>query len=64
MLMNLINDQMINYYSTPGSILNLLDFANTNNVDLKKLNLKDFIKRLLMKKNIKKINLLNIYYIH
>ena len=30
--MNLIHDQMINYYSTPGSILSLLDFANKNNL--------------------------------
>ena len=40
--MNLIHDQMINYYSTPGSILNLLDFANKNNVDLKQIEFKRF----------------------
>jgi DNA polymerase-3 subunit delta' len=42
---DLIHDQMINSYSTPGSILNLLNFANTNNVDLTEINLKDFIKK-------------------
>ena len=26
--MNLLNDELINNYSTPGEILNLLDFAN------------------------------------
>ena len=62
--MDLINDQFINNYSTPGLILNLLNFANDNNMDLKDTNLRDFIKKILIEKNIKKINLLNIYYIH
>ena len=53
-VLNLINDQMINYYSTPGSILNLLDFANKNNVDLKDIDLKDLIKKILMEKKYKK----------
>ena len=53
-VLNLINDQMINYYSTPGSILNLLDFANKNNVDLKDIDLKDLIKQILVEKNYKK----------
>ena len=52
--LNLINDQMINHYSTPGSILNLLDFANKNNVDLKDIDLKDLIKQILVEKNYKK----------
>ena len=53
-VLNLINDQMINHYSTPGSILNLLDFANKNNVDLKDIDLKDLIKQILMEKKYKK----------
>ena len=53
-VLNLINDQMINYYSTPGSILNLLDFANKNNVDLKDIDLKNLIKQILMEKKYKK----------
>ena len=36
----LIHEQMINNYSTPGSILNLLNFADTNGVDLTQMNLK------------------------
>ena len=52
--LNLINDQMINHYSTPGSILNLLDFANKNNIDLKDIDLKDLIKKILVEKNYKK----------
>jgi len=52
--LNLINDQMINHYSTPGSILNLLDFANKNNIYLKDIDLKDLIKKILVEKNYKK----------
>ena len=51
---DLINEQMINNYSTPGSILNLLKFAYTNDVDLKEINLKDFIKKIIIEKKYKK----------
>ncbi len=50
----LINEQMINNYSTPGSILNLLNFAYTNGVNLKDINLKDFIKKIIIEKKYKK----------
>ena len=52
--MYLINDQFINNYSTPGLILNLLNFSNNNNIDLKNTNLKDFIKMILTEKKYKK----------
>jgi DNA polymerase III subunit delta' len=52
--MDLINDQIINNYSTPGSILNLLNFANNNNIDLKDTSLKNIIKKILMEKKYKK----------
>ena len=51
---NLIHDQMTNNYNTPGSILNLLNFANTNDVDLTKIKLKDFIKKIITEKKYKK----------
>jgi DNA polymerase-3 subunit delta' len=44
---------MINTYSTPGSMINLLNFANTNNVDLTEINLKDFIKKIITEKKYK-----------
>ena len=50
----LIHEQMINNYNTPGSILNLLNFANTNGVDLAQINLKDFIKMIINEKKYKK----------
>jgi DNA polymerase-3 subunit delta' len=51
---DLIHEDMINFYSTPGSILNLLDYANTNDVDLKQIKLKDFIKKIINEKKYKK----------
>ena len=52
--MNLINEELINNYSTPGKILNLLDFANQNDLDLKEINLKELIKKIIMEKKYKK----------
>jgi len=52
--MNFLNDELINNYSTPGEILNLLDFANKNNVDLKEIKLKEFIKKIIVEKKYKK----------
>jgi len=51
---DLIYENMINFYSTPGSILNLFDYANANDVDLTKINLKDFIKKIITDKKYKK----------
>jgi DNA polymerase-3 subunit delta' len=55
---------MINNYSTPGSILNLLNFANTNDVDLNKMNLKDFIKMIIDEKKYKKDQFIKHLFIH
>ena len=52
--MNLINAELINNYSTPGKILNLLNFAKQNDVDLKEINLKELIKEIIMDKKYKK----------
>ena len=68
--LDFLNDEMVNSYSTPGEILNLIDFAIKNNFDLKKINLKDFINKILMDKKYKKdvsinqliFNLIEIYF--
>ena len=52
--MNLINEDLINNYSTPGKILNLIDFANLNHIDLKEIDLKELIKKVIMEKKYKK----------
>jgi DNA polymerase-3 subunit delta' len=52
--MNLIHEQLINHYSTPGLLLGLLNFATKNNLDLKQINLKELIKKIIMEKKYKK----------
>ena len=52
--MNLIHEQLINHYSTPGLLLGLLNFATRNNLDLKQINLKELIKKIIMEKKYKK----------
>jgi DNA polymerase III subunit delta' len=52
--MDLINDEIINNYSTPGVILNLLDYCLKNDIDLKKINLKEFIMKIIVEKKYKK----------
>ena len=53
---NRINQDLLNYYSTPGKICRLITFFESNNYDLKKYNLKDFLKLIikdsLYKKNV------------
>ena len=68
--MDLINDQFINNYSTPGALINLFDFADKNDINLKEINLKDFIKKIILEKKYKKdqfiknllYNLIEIYF--
>ena len=52
--MNLIHEQLINHYSTPGLLLGLLNFATKNNLDLKQINLKELIKKIIVEKKYKK----------
>ena len=53
---NLINEDLLNYYFTPGKICNLIKFSNDCNINLKDLNLKKFlfllIDQSLYKKNL------------
>ena len=51
-----LNENFVNNYSTPGEILNLIDFANKNDIDLIETNLKDLIKKIIMDKLYKKNN--------
>jgi len=53
-LENLINDDLINYYFTPGIIYNLVKFAEINKIDLSNLNLKNFLKLIIKESYYKK----------
>ena len=58
---NFINRDLLNYYSTPGKILNLIKFAQDNKIDIIDISLKKFLILLINDpnyKNIKSIKLL------
>ncbi len=44
---DLINRDLLTYYSTPGEIYNLLKFSEEKKIDLKEINLKDFLLKLI-----------------
>ena len=44
---DLINKDLLTYYSTPGEIYNLLKFSEEKKIDLKEINLKDFLFKLI-----------------
>jgi DNA polymerase III subunit delta' len=48
-----LNDELVNNYSTPGEILNLIHFAKINSLDLKQKKLKDLIKMIIIEKKYK-----------
>ena len=49
-LYDFVNKDLINYYITPGNIINLLEFAKVNQFDLSKVELKEFL-RIIIKNN-------------
>ena len=50
----LINKDLINYYSTPGNITNLINFSKDFDFDLIKYNLKDFLEYIVKDTRFKK----------
>ena len=46
-IFDLINHDLINYYDTPGEIINLINFANDRNIDLKNYTLIKFLNLLI-----------------
>lgn len=52
--LDLINNDLINYYNSPGHLLNFINFANNNKIDLKEYNLKNFLSFLIEKNHYKK----------
>ena len=50
----IINKDLVNYYSTPGNLYNLARFAEENKYDLSNVNLKKLLKILIEKKHYKK----------
>ena len=62
-LNEVINKDLINYYSTPGNIINLFKFAENNKYNLKNINLKEFLKIIIENNHYKKdISLRYIFF--
>ena len=53
-LKELINEDLINYYSTPGKVYNLVKFGEEYKYDLKNHNLKEFLIKLINNNDYKK----------
>ena len=53
-ILNLLNIDLINYYNTPGDFVNLIKFSKLNNLNLNKLNLRNFLSLLINEKYYKK----------
>jgi DNA polymerase-3 subunit delta' len=60
-ILNLLNKDLINYYSTPGEYMNLLNFSTNNKIDIKKNNLNDFLHILIKNNYYKKDNFIKLY---
>ena len=58
-LSNLVNNDLINYYFTPGEIFNLVKFSLENNYDLSQLDLRNFLKILIIDGHYKKNSFIN-----
>ena len=46
-ILNLINHDLINYYNTPGEIINLINFSKDKNIDLKSCTLINILNLLI-----------------
>jgi DNA polymerase III subunit delta' len=53
-IFDLINQDLINYYNTPGEIINLINFSNEKNINLKDYTLIDFLNFLINNGHYKK----------
>ena len=49
-----VNNELINYYFTPGNIYNLNKFAINNEINLKDMKLKEFLKKMIKENYFKK----------
>ena len=58
---NKINNDIINYYFTPGIIYNLIKFAEENNYDLKNMKLHVFLNTLIDNNHYKKDNRIRLF---
>ena len=58
---DILSDELINYYSTPGELINLVNFAKNNNIDLKNSTLKKILLLLINENYYNKNNFIKHY---
>jgi DNA polymerase-3 subunit delta' len=58
-LKNLVSNELINYYFTPGEIYQLVQFSSENGYNLSNIDLKNFLKILINDTQYKKNNFIN-----
>ena len=63
-ILNLINYDLINYYNTPGEIINLFNFSKDKNIDLKNYTLFNFLNLLIDNGYYKKDKIVKIILIN
>jgi len=63
-ILDLINHDLINYYNTPGEIINLINFSKDKNIDLKNYTLINFLNLLIDNGYYKKNKIVKILIIN
>ena len=53
-IFNLLNNELINNYSTPGQLLRIIEIKNIDDIDLKRISLKDLLTLIIKNKYYKK----------
>ena len=60
-VLDLINADLLNYYYTPGNYINLINFSETNNIELKDYDLNSFLSYLIDQKHYKTNNFIKYF---
>ena len=63
-ILDIINHDLINYYNTPGEIINLINFSKDKNIDLKNFTLINFLNLLIDNGYYKKNKIVKILLIN
>tara|TARA_B110000881_G_scaffold217991_1_gene236606 strand:+ start:816 stop:1754 length:939 start_codon:yes stop_codon:yes gene_type:complete len=63
-VLDLINTDLLNYYYTPGNYINLINFSETNNIELKDYDLNSFLSYLIDQKHYKTNNFIKYFILN
>ncbi len=60
-VLDFLNEELLNYYITPGEIINLINFSKNNNIDLKKNTLRELLLILINENYYNKDKFIKVY---